>query len=351
MNLMTSAPIHTPVLVKETIEALAVQLGGRYIDCTVGGGGHAATILAHSSPGGQLLGIDADPEAIKIAKTRLEAYSSSVRLVNENFANLEAICIKYDFLPVHGILFDLGLSSLQLNGNGRGFSFQHDAPLDMRLSPSQKVTAADIVNTFSEGELTHLIKTYGEEDYSRRIAHHIIQERPIKTTLQLARITEQAVGGRRGRIHPATKTFQALRIAVNQELEHLEAALKQAINLLGFEGRLVVISYHSLEDRIVKRFMQQEAKDCICPPGTPTCVCGHTASLRLINKRVITPSPEETKLNPRSRSARLRAAERIITQDAYNETSEKLYFLTKTKANGWRQPALLKKLRSTFSVL
>ena len=351
MSLMTSAPVHTPVLVKETIEALVVQPGGRYIDCTLGGGGHAAAILGHSSPGGQLLGIDADPEAIKIAKTRLEAYSSSVRLVNENFANLQAICIKYNFFPVHGILFDLGLSSLQLNGSGRGFSFQHDAPLDMRLSPSQKVTAADIVNTLSGGELAHLIKTYGEESYSHQIAHHIMQERPIKTTLQLAQIIEQAVGGRRGRIHPATKTFQALRIAVNHELEYLEAALKQAINLLGFEGRLAVISYHSLEDRIVKRFMQQEAKECICPPDAPTGVYGHTATLRLINKKVITPSPEEVKLNPRSRSARLRAAERIINQDEYNKTVEKLYFLTKDKDNGWRRPALLKKLRSAFAVL
>jgi len=312
MNLTMSAPAHAPVLVKETVEALAVQQGGRYIDCTVGGGGHAAAILDHSSPGGQLLGIDADPEAIKIAQKRLEAYGGSVCLINDNFVNLQAICIKYDFLPVHGILFDLGLSSLQLNGSGRGFSFRHDAPLDMRFSPSQKVAAADILDELSEGELNHIIKTYGEEGYSHQIARRIVQERPIKSSLQLARIVEQAVGGRRGRIHPATKTFQALRIAVNNELEHLEAALNQAINLLGFEGKLVVISYHSLEDRIVKRFMRQEAKDCICPPGTLTCVCGHIASLRLIKKKVITPSLEEVKLNPRSRSAKLRAAERII---------------------------------------
>ena len=341
-------PTHIPVLLKETMEALAVQPGGRYIDCTLGAGGHAAAILEHSSPGGQLLGIDADPEAIKIARARLEAYSGSTLLINDNFANLQAICLKYDFFPVHGILFDLGLSSLQLNGNGRGFSFQHDAPLDMRLSPSQEVTAADIINTSPEAELAHLIRKYGEEGYSRQIAHRIVNQRPIKTTLQLAQTIEQATGGRRGRLHPATKTFQALRIAVNHELEHLEAALKQAINLLGFEGRLVLISYHSLEDRIVKQFMRQESMGCICPPGTPTCICGHTVSLRLINKRVITPSLVEVQLNPRSRSAKLRAAERIINQDEQYMTIEELGFSTEVKTNGWRRPALLKKLRRTF---
>ena len=344
-----SAPTHIPVLLQETIEALAVQPGGRYIDCTLGAGGHAAAILERSSPGGQLLGIDADPDTIEAARSRLEAYGSSILLVNENFANLEAICIKYDFLPVHGILLDLGLSSLQLNSHSRGFSFQHDAPLDMRLSPSQKVTAADIVNTFSETKLAHLIKTYGEEAHSHQIANHIGRERPLTTTLQLARVIEQAVGGRRGRLHPATKTFQALRIAVNHELDHLEATLKQTINLLGFDGRLVVISYHSLEDRIVKHFMQQESRDCICPPGVPTCICGHKACLRLINKRVITPSPTEVQLNPRSRSAKLRAAERLITHDGYYRNTEEHDFSAQFSAEGWRRPAMLKKLRVAFS--
>ncbi len=346
------APTHTPVLLKETIEALAVQPGGRYIDCTLGGGGHATAILDHSSPGGQLLGIDADPEAIKISEARLQAHSSSTLLINENFVNLQAICIKYDFFPVHGILFDLGLSSLQLNSDGRGFSFQHEALLDMRLSPNQEVTAADIINTSSESELAHLIKTYGEESHSHKIAHRIIQERPIKTTLQLARTLEQAIGRRRGKIHPATRTFQAIRIAVNQELEHLEAALRQAINLLGFEGRLVVISYNSLEDRIVKQFMQQESKDCICPPGTPTCICGHTARLKLINKKIITPSLAEVRLNPRSRSAKLRAAEHLIitqAQDEQYKTIEKLCLSVGVKTGGWRNPTLLKKLRDAFS--
>jgi len=341
-------PAHIPVLVEETINALAVQPGGRYIDCTLGGGGHAAAILEHSSPGGQLLGIDADPEAINTARERLEAYSDSVLPINDNFVNLQAISYKYDFVPVHGILFDLGLSSLQLESGGRGFSFQHDTPLDMRFNPDQQITAADIVNTYSEAELASLIKAYGEENYSRRIAHRIVQERPVETTLQLARMIERAIGSRRGRIHPATRTFQALRIAVNQELENLSSALKQAVSLLGFGGRLVVISYHSLEDRIVKQFMQREARDCICPPGTPSCVCGHTASLRLINKRIIKPSLAEIQANPRSHSARLRVAERVLTQSEHYEIVERLCSTTEVKANAWRRPTMLKKLRQVF---
>jgi len=181
----------------------------------------------------------------------------------------------------------------------------------MRLSPEQETTAADVVNTLSEDELAGILRAYGEERQSRRIARCIVRGRPISTTLQLARAVEMAVGGRKGRIHPATKTFQALRIFVNEELRNLETGLEEALSLLGFGGRLVVISYHSLEDRIVKRFMQRESRDCICPPGMPECVCGHTASLRLVNRRVITPSVEEVRRNPRSRSARLRVAERV----------------------------------------
>ncbi len=298
MNLTMSAPTHTPVLLEETMEALAVQPGGRFIDCTLGAGGHALAILERSSPGGQLLGIDADPEAIAAARARLTAYKSSALFINDNFSHLKDICIKYGFFPVHGILFDLGLSSLQLEGGGRGFSFQRDEPLDMRLSPAQEASAADILNTTAEAELARLIRTLGEEHRSRRIAHYIVQERPLKTTLQLVGVIERSVGGRRGRIHPATRTFQALRIAVNQELEHLPSALEQAVSLLGLGGRLVVISYHSLDDRIVKRFMHEEARK---------------ACLKLVYKKVITPSRAEVHFNPRSRSAKLRAAECITT--------------------------------------
>jgi len=299
MNLTMSAAVtHIPVLLEETIEALNVQPGGRYIDCTIGPGGHAAAIMENSSPGGQLLGIDADPKAIKMARARLDAYSDSVLLVNQNFANLRSICQKHGFSPVHGILFDLGLSSVQLEKNNRGFSFSHDSLLDMRLSPRQEITADIIINSSPENQLAKIIKAYGEERHSLRIARYIVRQRPITTSLQLAQTVEQALGGRRGRIHPATRTFQALRIAVNQELENLKSALEQAVDLLGFNGRLVVISYHSLEDRIAKQFMHQQASE-------------EAACLRLINKKVITPSLAEVHYNPRSRSAKLRAAERI----------------------------------------
>jgi len=323
MRVAMAAPTHIPVLLKETIEALAVQPGGRYIDCTVGGGGHAESVLKKSSPGGQLLGIDADPNALQRAGSILANYGNSVLLVNDNFANLKAICIKYDFYPVHGILFDLGLSSMQLEDGGRGFSFQQKAPLDMRFSRHQDTTAADIVNSYTAEELDHIIREYGEEKFSRQIARSIVQKRPVNTTLHLAQIVERVYRGKRGKIHPATRTFQALRIVVNKELKNLNSALEQAVTLLGFRGRLVVISYHSLEDRIVKQFMRREASDCICPPEMPSCTCGHKARLRPINKRVITPSPIEKERNPRSRSAKLRAAERVINSaETYSAIEE-----------------------------
>ena len=313
---------HKPVLLKEVMTALSIQTGGRYVDCTLGGGGHAMAILQASAPGGQLLGIDADPEAIRAAAINLSRFTDSVLLVNDNFVNIDTICHHYDFYPVHGILLDLGLSSLQLYDDPRGFSFQYEAALDMRFNPKQKITAADIVNYYSEIDLAQLIRRYGEEPHSFRIARRIVQSRPINTTTQLAAIVEDAVGGRRGRIHPATRTFQALRIAVNEELEHLEQTLDKAIDLLGIGGRLVVISYHSLEDRIVKHFMQRESRDCICPPSIPVCQCKHTASFRLINKKVITPSEAELRENPRSRSARMRIAERIGSSKAPVKISE-----------------------------
>ncbi len=308
------APTHEPVLVEEVVQGLAVQPGGRYVDGTVGGGGHAMAILDHASPGGQLLGLDADPEAIAIARERLSRYGDEVVLVNDNFANLRAACDRHGFVPVHGILLDLGLSSYQLESDTRGFSFQRNSALDMRLSPYQETTADAIVNCLPEANLARLIWSYGEERQSRRIAHRIVLERPIRTTLQLARTIEMAVGGRRGRIHPATKTFQALRIVVNRELEHLQRVLEQSLDLLGVGGRLAVISYHSLEDRIVKQFMRRESTDCLCPPETPVCICGHTATLRLVNRKVIMPSDDEVRRNPRSRSARLRVAERVPGQ-------------------------------------
>jgi 16S rRNA (cytosine1402-N4)-methyltransferase len=335
---------HIPVLLKETVEALSIQPGGRYIDCTAGGGGHAEAILERSAPGGQLLGIDADPEAVRLARARLARFGSSALIVNDNFAHLEAICLKNDFEPVNGILFDLGLSSLQLSESGRGFSFKHGAPLDMRFGPEQTLSAADIVNKYSETELARIIFEFGEETHSRQIAHLLVRARPIHTTDELADVISRAIPVR-GRIHPATRTFQALRIAVNQELEHLESALSQALNLLGHDGRLAVISYHSLEDRIVKNFMRREAAGCICPPGLPQCVCHHQPRLRLVNKQIIVPSLAEEKSNPRSRSAKLRVAERIINGAEWQETAQRLSTLAGSKNGGWKHPD---KLRMVF---
>lgn len=311
MSLVMTPPIHKPVLLTEVLAALEVQPGKRYVDCTLSAGGHARAILEKSQPDGRLLGIDADPEATKEARTNLANYAESVIIVNENFINLEAICKENDFLPVHGFLFDLGISSLQIEHPERGFSFQHDGSLDMRFSPEQELTAADILNLLNEDKLAELIFNYGEERHSRQIAKQIILHRPIDSTLELANIIEHALGGRRSKIHPATRTFMALRIAVNRELENLATALKQADRCLDHQGRLVVISYHSLEDRIVKQFMKQESTGCLCPPQALNCECGHKPTLKLISKKVIIPSQNEIAYNPRSRSAKLRVAERL----------------------------------------
>ncbi len=311
MNLTMSLPVHTPVLLDEVVAGLQARPGANIIDCTVGLGGHASAILERIMPSGRLLGIDADPEAIRICQDELDEYGAAITLVNDNFLNLEDVCRRYQFHPVDGILFDLGVSSMQLDTAERGFSFHLDARLDMRFDPRQELTASDIVNTFSEQELARLIAQYGEERHSRRIARHIVQNRPVATTLELAQLVEQAVRSRRARIHPATRTFMALRIATNSELQNLEPALKQASELLSPGGRLAVISYHSLEDRIAKQFMRRAASSCLCPPGTVMCRCGHAPTLKLISRKVIKPTSLEIESNPRSRSAKLRIAERL----------------------------------------
>jgi 16S rRNA (cytosine1402-N4)-methyltransferase len=311
MSVTTSLPIHIPVLLDEVVAGLQPRRGDYFVDCTVGLGGHAAAILERISPSGRLLGIDADPEAIRVSQDRFSDYGKALILVNDNFVNLEAICGRYHFHPVDGILFDLGVSSLQLDTAERGFSFHLDAPLDMRFDFRHGLTASDIVNRFSEQELAKLIERYGEERHSRRIARHIVESRPITTTVELARLVEQVLGSKRTRIHPATRTFMALRIAVNSELQNLEAALRQTPNLLRPGGRLTVISYHSLEDRIVKQFMRHAASSCLCPPGTIACRCGHVPTLKLISRKVIKPTSLEIESNPRSRSAKLRIAERL----------------------------------------
>ncbi|MEX0749802.1 MAG: 16S rRNA (cytosine(1402)-N(4))-methyltransferase RsmH, partial [Dehalococcoidia bacterium] len=287
----------------------------RYVDCTLGGAGHAEAILDRAQPGGTLLGIDADPAAIARGNERLARFAGSFELVQGNFGDVGEICRQREFAPVNGVLMDLGLSSFQLE-LGEGFSFQRDTTLDMRFG-GEGLTAGDIVNTYSEAELADLIFKYGEEPASRRIARRIVAARPVRTSIELAKAVEQAVGRRANlKTHPATRTFQALRIAVNQELENLAAALPQAHGLLGFGARLTVLSYHSLEDRIVKEYIRRESRDCICPPGLPECRCGHMATLRPVTKGALKPSHAEIEANPRARSARLRAAGRLADHAA-----------------------------------
>lgn len=301
---------HQPVLINEVIDALKPSAQGRYVDCTVGEGGHAQALLQSCLPGGYLLGIDPDPSAIAQTRRRLQSYSGSFTLVQGSYTELSSIANDHKFWQVDGILFDLGLSSLQLQ-RGLGFSFQRDEYLDMRFDPAGSVTAADIINTYALDELRTLIKEYGEEPRARSIAKLIVEKRPISSTAELSTLITKAVGARRGRIHPATRTFQALRIAVNEELDNLKLGLSSAINLLGPGGRLVVISYHSLEDRIVKTLFSRESTQCICPPGLPVCACNHQASLKKISRKVVTPSLAEKNRNPRSRSAKMRIVERL----------------------------------------
>lgn len=305
---------HVPVLLAEVLSFLRPVADKRYIDCTVGGGGHARAILAASAPTGRLLGFELDPNAAARAAANLAKFGKRVIVVAQSYVNLLEVARQHDFLPVDGVLLDLGLSSDQLGEGERGFSFQREAPLDMRFDPSRGPTAADLVATLPEEELADIIYRFGEERRSRAIARAIARERalrPITTTTQLAALVARVVAGRPGGVHPATRTFQALRIAVNRELEAVEQVLPQAIEALAPGGRLAVISFHSLEDRIVKRFMKTEAAGCICPPDLPVCTCGHQPRLRLLTKKPVEASPAEVAANPRSRSAKLRVAERL----------------------------------------
>ncbi len=305
-----SRTTHVPVMLSEVLDALDVRPGGRYVDCTLGGAGHAEAILERSQPGGTLLGIDADAAAIERGRERLARFNGAFHLAEGNFRDVGEICRQMAFAPVNGVLMDLGLSSFQLE-EGEGFSFQRETPLDMRFGGGG-ITAEEIVNTYSEADLADLIFQFGEEPASRRIARRIVASRPIRTTAELAKAVEQAVGRRaKLKTHPATRTFQALRMAVNQELASLAAALPQAHGLLGFGARFAVLSYHSLEDRVVKEYIRRESRDCICPPGLPECRCGHKATLRPVTRGALKPSVAEVAANPRSRSAKLRAAERI----------------------------------------
>ena len=306
---MAAVSPHIPVLYQEAMEGLALHGGGRYVDATVGAGGHAEGILAGSSPAGSLLGVDLDPEAVVIARTRLAEFGDRARLVEGDFRDLSRIARDQGFDPCDGVLLDLGMSSVQLGRPDRGFSYREAGPLDMRFSPRSETRASDLVNRLPEPELAKILYRYGEEPKARAIARAVVRQRPVETTEHLAGIVAGVVGRRRQ--HPAGRVFQALRIAVNDELGALEAVLPQAASLLRTGGQLVVIAFHSLEDRIVKRFMKREAQDCICEPELPVCVCRHRASLRILTRRPVRPGPEEVAQNPRSRSGRLRVAARL----------------------------------------
>ena len=304
-------PPHRPVLYHEIILALQPESSGRYIDATVGAGGHAWGILDASGPEGQLLGMDVDPQALALAAERLAVFGKRAALVQASYITLSDQMKRMEWQSVQGIVIDLGLSSMQLDTPERGFSFQSEGPLDMRFDPNGPLTAFDVVNQWDEHELADLIWRYGEEQHSRRIARAIIQGRPLHSTLELANLIARAAGGRKTGIHPATRTFQALRIVVNQELEGLESFLPQAVRALAEGGRLAVISFHSLEDRMVKQYFRKESRDCICPPEQPVCTCGHQAAVVEVNRRPIMASIEEISQNARARSARLRIVEKI----------------------------------------
>lgn len=302
---------HLPVLYNEIIHAMQPHWEGLYIDGTLGAGGHAWGILQACSPDGQLLGMDVDPQALDLAQEKLAEFGGRAILVRASYRSLLQQVENLGWHRVDGILLDLGLSSMQLDTPARGFSFQSEAPLDMRFDPEGKVCAADLVNNLDEFKLADLLYRYGEEWRSRHVARAIVRARPIQTTTQLAQVVAGATSGGKSGIHPATRTFQALRIAVNGELDALEEVLPQTIEALIPGGRLAVISFHSLEDRMVKQFIRKESKDCLCPPRQPICTCGHLATLRDMTIKPVRPKDDEISKNPRSRSARLRIAERI----------------------------------------
>jgi 16S rRNA (cytosine1402-N4)-methyltransferase len=302
---------HLPVLYQKTILSLCPRSPGFYVDGTVGAGGHASGLLEASAPEGYLLGFDIDPQALALASQHLSDFASRVTLIQASYSELLIGLKKMGWKQVQGILVDLGMSSMQVDSPDRGFSFLADGPLDMRFNPCSSITASHLINQLPEKDLADVIWRYGEDPQSRKIAKMIVQSRPLATTQELAIIVKNACRDQHKRIHPATRTFQALRIAVNQELHILEEFLPQAIQALAPGGRLAIISFHSLEDRIVKQFFKRESRDCICPSHQPMCTCGHFASVKLVNRRPIIADEEETRANPRSRSARLRVVEKL----------------------------------------
>jgi len=307
---MMEIATHEPVLYHDIILALRPKPGGRYVDGTLGAGGHAFGILETSNPDGVLLGLDVDPQAIDLARIHLAPFGGRAIIVWTSYITLTVQLARIGWTEIDGMLLDLGASSMQFKTPGRGFSFLEAGDLDMRFDPSNPISAGYLVNETPEAELADILFQYGEEPRSRQIARAIVAARPIKSTIQLAKIVSRGMTSH-GRIHPATRTFQALRIAVNDELKSIETVLPQAVQALGSGGRLAVISFHSLEDRIVKNYFRQESRDCICPPRQPDCNCGHKASIRLLHRKPIIPTDEEVHQNPRARSAKLRYVEKI----------------------------------------
>lgn len=310
---MPEANFHQPVLTKEVLHYLITDPEGIYVDCTVGGGGHSRHILQALSPSGFLIGLDADPDALAHAQVVLADFPNKA-LRQVFYDQIDIVLYEMGKFPVHGVLYDLGISSFQVDKAERGFSFQKEAPLDMRFNPAQELKAWDVVNKYPVEELERIIREYGEERYWRRIARAIVERRsrgPIGTTRELATVI-QSVVGERFRTKTLARVFQSIRIEVNRELERLRKSLQLAFEFLRKNGRIVAISYHSLEDRIVKEFFRTKARGCICPPEFPQCVCGKTPEMQILTRKVVQPSPEEIAANPRARSARLRAAEKIV---------------------------------------
>ena len=314
-NRRSGASGHRPVLLQDVITSLQPTPGQAFIDATLGGGGYARALMDRLRPGGVLLGLDRDATAIERFARELVPPDITVMLEHTNFAQLDRAAERLE-RPVNGVVFDLGLSSLQLDDPQRGFSFQLDGPLDMRMDRSQPWTAADLLNREPESELRRILRDYGQERWAARIAQRIVERRrgtPLKTTKDLVDVVAGAIprGAWPHDIHVATRTFQAIRIAVNRELEAIEKGLRAAITVLASGGRVGVVSFHSLEDRIAKNLFNVEATDCICPPQAPVCICGHRRSVRVVTRKPITPSEAEVRHNPRSRSAKLRVAEKL----------------------------------------
>ena len=302
---------HVSVLAREVIEFLKPEPGKRYLDGTLGGGGHTERLLIESSPDGLVLGLDRDDEALAAAQLHLSHFGARLAARQASFAAAGEILAELHWQSVDGAILDLGLSSHHLDTPERGFSFRSSARLDMRMDRRQRLDAYEIVNRYLAAELERILKIYGEEPRARRIASAIVAARPIETTGGLAALIARAKGGRAGNRHPATQSFQALRIAVNQELDHLESFLENGYELLAPGGRLAVISFHSLEDRLVKSAFRKWSRNCLCPPRAPACTCGWSRKAKLLTTRPVTPSAAECRSNPRARSAKLRVVERV----------------------------------------